>query len=266
MTDGSASPLPLFYKNPMLLRSQEHGTFGLRRAFDFRFAADTVVVPLVGSEFAPASRHYPIVFASDDSAMPLAVLGTATGRNLFVDGEGRWRAGTYVPGYVRRYPFIAMTAPGEESAMLAVDSACPRIVTRAGDDAEPFFDAQGAPTPSSLAAMTFCESYRREAIQIGAFIQALKDHDLLLERTLRISYTGAQDPKATEDAATAEAVVNGFRTIDEAKFRALPAKVAAQFHANGWTDLVVLHLTSQLGWQALMEASVATAPKTAAAA
>ena len=265
MKDGSASPLPLFYKHPMLLRSQEHGTFGLRRAFDFRFAADTAVVPLVASEFAPSSRHYPIVFASDDSAIPLAVLGMATGRNLFVDGEGQWRAGTYIPGYVRRYPFIAMTAPGTASAMLAVDSACPRIVTRAGDDAEPFFDAQGAPTPSSLAAMTFCEAYRREADQIGAFIQALKDHDLLVERTLRVSLTGARDPKATEGSGTAEAVVNGFRTIDEAKFRALPAEVAAQFHAKGWTDLVVLHLSSQLGWQALMAASAATAPEAAAA-
>lgn len=265
MKDGSASPLPLFYKNPMLLRSHEHGTFGLRRAFDFSFAAGTAVVPLVASEFAPASRHYPIVFAADDSAMPLAVLGMTTGRNLFVDGEGRWRAGTYVPGYVRRYPFISMTAPGEAAAMLAVDSACPRIVTRAGDDAEPFFDAQGAPTPSSLAAMTFCEAYRKEAGQIAAFIQSLKDHDLLVSRTLRISFKGTHDPQALEGAGTAEAVVNGFQTIDEAKFRALPAEVAAQFHANGWTDLVVLHLSSQLGWHALIAASQAAAPETTAA-
>jgi len=266
MTDGSVSPLPLFYKNPMLLRSQEHGTFGLRRAFDFRFAADTAVVPLVASEFAPASRHYPIVFATDASAMPLAVMGMATGRNLFIDGEGHWRPGTYVPGYVRRYPFIAMSAAEDSPAMLAVDSACPRLVTRAGDDAEPFFDANGAPTASSLAAMAFCESYRREAGQIGAFVVALKEHDLLVERTLTINYTTGKDSGASEDASGAQAVVNGFRMVDEAKFRALPEKVAAQFHAKGWTDLVVLHLASQLGWQGLMEASVAAAPETAAAA
>jgi len=191
-------------------------------------------------------------------------MGLATGRNLFVDGEGRWRAGAYVPGYVRRYPFIAMSAAGDAPAMLAVDSASPRIVTRAADDVEPFFDANGAPTASSLAAMAFCESYRREADQTGAFTEALKKHDLLVERALNISYTAAKAPKAGEEAATAEAAVNGFRVVDETKFRALPADVAAQFHAHGWSDLVVLHLASQLGWRALMEASVAATSETAA--
>lgn len=260
MKTTAASPLPLFYRNPMLLRSQEHGTFGLRRAYDFQFAADAAVVPLVGSEFAPASRHYPIVFAADASAMPLAVMSVAAGRNLFVDGAGRWRAGIYIPGYVRRYPFIAMTGASGEPPMLAVDSACSRIVTHAGDDADSFFGADGEATAFSLAAMAFCESYRREAGQIAAFTQALKDHKLLVDRTIKISYSAAIRPLASAAAPRAEAVVNGFRTVDEVAFRALPAKVAAQFHAEGWSDLVVLHLASQHGWQSLMEASAATAP------
>jgi len=258
MKDGPATPLPLFYRNPMLLRSHEHGTFGLRRAFDFRFAADTAAVPLVASEFAPASRHFPIVFASDAGAIPLAVTGLANGRNLFVDGEGGWRAGAYVPGYVRRYPFIAMSATDDSPAMLAVDSSSPRVVTRAGNDAEPFFKADGSPTESSLAAMAFCESYRKEAAQTGDFTKALKEHDLLVERTLTISFTASNAA-----GEVAEAVVNGFRTVDETKFRALPADVLAQFHARGWTDLVVLHLASQHGWRSLMEASVAATPEPA---
>jgi len=112
--------------------------------------------------------------------------------------------------------------------------------------------------------MAFCETYRREAGQTGDFTAALKDHDLLVEGTLSISYTAAKAPTTVEQASAAEAVVNGFRMVDEAKFRALPANVVTQFHARGWTDLVVLHLASQLSWRALMEASVAGTPVEAA--
>ncbi|RTL89865.1 hypothetical protein EJV44_22190 [Ancylobacter aquaticus] len=264
MTSAAASALPLFYRNPMLLRSQEHGTFGLRRAHDFRFAADTAVVPLVASEFAPASRHYPIVFAPDATATPLAVLGVAAGRNLFVDGEGQWRAGAYVPGYVRRYPFVPMTHESGGAPMLAVDSASPRVVNQlSGEEADAFFDAAGKPTPTSQAAMAFCESYRLEALRIAAFAKALLEHKLLVDRTVRINYHA---PKDSTEAPPPEAIINGFRMVDEAAFRALPAEVVAQFHREGWTDLVVLHLASQLGWQTLVEASAPKAAKAAAAA
>lgn len=255
-TPGSSSTLPLFYRSPMLLRSDAHGTLGLRRDGDFSFSAGAAAMPLVASEFAAASRHYPIVFANDDSAVPLVVLGVSAGQNLFVDERGQWRAGAYVPAYARRYPFIGMTDETGGPLMLGVDSASARLASHAEANVEPFFDSVGAPTEASRAAMTFCEAYAREGELISAFVQALKDNALLVERAVRIRYDDLPEPPAEADGTPgAHAIVNGFKLVDEAAFRALPAQVIAEFHAKGWSDLIVLHLASQLSWQGLVSAS-----------
>ncbi|HLS85900.1 MAG TPA: SapC family protein [Burkholderiales bacterium] len=83
------------------------------------FVRGSNAVPLSPTEFQPAGREFPIVFTSNDngkSFAPVAVLGLASGENLFVNGSG-WSAGVYVPAYLRRYPFcmarVAAPAQGE---------------------------------------------------------------------------------------------------------------------------------------------------------
>lgn len=259
--EATPAGLPLFYRSPMLLRAHEHAGFGLRRAAGAGFAAGAVAIPLVAGEFAAAGRHYPIVFASGEAAMPLVVTGVAAGRNLFVDAAGHWRAGTYVPGYVRRYPFIGMADQEGGPLMLGIDSTSDRLSTNARrDGADPFFEADGQPAEAGRAAIAFCEAYAVEHERTRAFAAALEANGLLVEKSLRIEYanpvSGAVSGTDTAPAAAAAtAEVNGFRLVDEKAFRALSGEALATFHANGWLDLVALHLASQLSWQALVDAS-----------
>jgi SapC len=54
-----------------------------------------------------ACRDYPLVFTSTDngtSYSPVAVLGVSGSENLFLS-QGAWDPSTYVPAYIRRYPF-----------------------------------------------------------------------------------------------------------------------------------------------------------------
>lgn len=238
----AAAQPPLFYRAPVLLRFQEHARFGVRPQADYLFAAEAAAIPLVAGEFAQAQRHYPIVFASDETAMPLAVTGITAGRNLFVDAAGAWTPGCYVPGYARRYPFIAVASDAGGPAMLGLDAASPRVSADAvRDGADLLFAADGAPTPVGRAAMAFCDAYAAEYEQTRAFAAALVAQGLLVERAMRINRPGG-----------GEHVVQGFRLVDEAAFRALPAGVVADFHARGWLDLIVLHLASQASWHALV--------------
>ncbi|WP_454918248.1 SapC family protein [Xanthobacter sediminis] len=238
----AAAQAPLFYRAPTLLRFQEHARFGVRPQADYLFAAEAAAIPLVAAEFVQAQRHYPIVFASDESAMPLAVTGIIAGRNLFVDADGAWTAGCYVPGYARRYPFIAMAPDTGGATMLGLDAASPRVSPDAArDGADLLFAADGTPTPAGRAAMAFCDAFAVEYEQTRAFAAALAAHGLLVERAARITR-----PQGGEH------VVQGFRLIDEPAYRALPAEVVADFHARGWLDLIVLHLASQASWHALL--------------
>ncbi|MDQ0506626.1 SapC family protein [Xanthobacter agilis] len=257
MADTSSSvaaPHPLFYRAPTLLRFNEHKQFGLRPQVSYRFAAEAAAIPLVGAEFAQAQRHYPIVFASNDEAMPLAVTGLTTGRNLFVDADGAWASGSYVPGYVRRYPFISIAPEAGGTTMLGLDTTSARVSPDAArDGADPLFTSDGKPTQVGSTAMAFCDAYALEYERTRAFTAALRAQDLLVERAARINRPDG-----------GEQVVQGFRLIDEAVFRALPKDVVADFHAKGWLDLIVLHLASQTSWLALLERAEAQA-KTASA-
>lgn len=249
--------LPLFYTSPLLLQAQEHAAYGMRPATDSRFAAAATAIPIVGQEFARVSRSYPIVFSIAEGAMPLAVTGLVPGQNLFVDAAGQWLADSYVPTYVRRYPYIGMSDGQGGPLMLCVDSACDRLSAAAVEDAaDPFFGDDGKPTQLSLSAMTLCEAYAQHHERTRAFAAALVEHGLLVERDLRVNYP--------RDGAEASIHLDGFRLVDEDAFRALSGDVLATFHANGWLDLVALHLASQLSWRRLADLSASAAQQEAA--
>lgn len=268
MTQTPASAgLPPLYSPPTVLRFPEHRGIGLRQETGFDFAAGTAAIPLTLPEFAAAGRSYPIVFAADAAALPLALTGLKAGRNLFVAEDGSWRTGSYVPAYLRRYPFIAVEAQAGGPRMLGLDTTSPLVSTDAArDGAEALFDAEGRPTERASAAMQLCEAYALEYEATQAFSAALVEHGLLVARTaeLRLAGQGGQsddgaDAPASSEAATPDAVVTGFQVVDEAAFRALPGTVVAQFHERGWLAPLVLHLASQLSWQVLLDGTATQA-------
>lgn len=184
--------------------------------------------------------------------MPLAVTGVAVDRNLFVSADGQWMPGRYIPSYVRRYPFIAVAVGDGGPTMLGIDVASGRVSTDAAlDGAEPLFEASGKATAKSEEAMALCAAYAGEHERTLAFTEALKTNGLLVERSARMSYADAS-----------QALVQGFRMVDEQVFRALPAETLVAFHTKGWLDLIVLHLASQASWHTLVDQS---APKQATA-
>src|SRR5262245_41509961 len=103
---GADSGLPQFYRNPVPLDPVRHAKAGLKNRDDFGFARGTNAIALTGAEFASAARAYPIVFSAAAPVVPFAVVGLRDGDNLFLDAAGNWREDTYIPAYVRRYPFI----------------------------------------------------------------------------------------------------------------------------------------------------------------
>lgn len=217
----------MFYREPKPVSSVEHASWRLK-AGDYGFAASTAFVPVVIGEMAAAARNYPLVFAGRD-ATPLAIMGLEQG-NLFVE-DGRWRPDTYVPAYVRRYPFGFLATRDPDGFVLALDVGSDRIV-REGGDGDPLFDA-GAPTPMLREALQFCDAFQREAEATQAFGEALQARDLLIER--RADATLASGRKL---------VLEGFKVIDGEAFQNLPDDVVVSWHRKGWLALANSHLSS----------------------
>ena len=236
--------LPLFYKNPVLLRFEEHGAARLAPQKGYGFAAETIAAPLCASEFSTALRHYPIAFSLGKNPMPLALLGVEQDVNLFVDNDGKWREGSYVPAYVRRYPFIVTEPEGGASQLLAIDAASDRFIMPSAEceGGERIYDKAGLPTAITQDAMNFCRAFSVDYLATVAFAQAIADAGLLVPNRAEIQLPGA-----------ARHVLDGFMTINEKAFRELPARTVMKWHSKGWLDLVALHFASQQNWQTLLD-------------
>ncbi|MDE1995374.1 MAG: SapC family protein [Rhizobiaceae bacterium] len=249
-TTRPSPSLPLFYKDPVALSGDEHRRHGMARKPNFGFAAESTAIPISIAEFATAQRHFPIVFTDDEFSVPVAVTGIVGGRNLFTEADGGWRSGQYIPGYVRRYPFILSQTPESGEAILLIDKASSRFVSTDDDaNAIRFFDDEGAATAAAQEAVRFCQTAYLEQTRTTAFVQALHEHNLLVSNQANVRFSNG-----------ATYTVNGFKIVDESAFRALPADVLSHWLQQGWLDCVSFHLASTQNWQSLIEIHEQTQP------
>lgn len=198
--------------------------------------ADQNSVFLAAVEFADACKEYPIVFVragqpgadGKQAVAPLAVLGLKSGSNLFVEGE-QW-TGSYVPAYVRRYPFV-MARLDESSNNLAVcyDQKWPAFNETTG---EALFK-DGEPTEFLLNAKAFLENFEQEAERTRLICNLLVELDLLQE--MRFEATLPNNEKLD---------VEGFLALDEKKYAELPDDKVLQLHRNGLIAMLEMHRLS----------------------
>lgn len=244
MTLRTGNHLPPFYRSPAVLCADAHRNKGLLPGHEFEFAAQNTAIPLGVSEFALAIRHYPIVFAPGDFPVPLIVTGLVTGGNLFVSAQdGTWRANTYIPGYLRRYPFILGNEEESGDAPILLDTSSHRFV-----DASPrsqairLFDNDGSPSPFTQAAISLCVSTYRQEAETAAFARSLGEAGILVPGSARVSL-----------ADGTVQTVEGFATIDMRAYRALPDTLLRQWFKAGLVDAIALHFASQQNWPLLAD-------------
>ena len=160
----------LFYRQPELLNHEAHGALGLRRPDrPFEFARKSRALPLTLNEIPSAQKHFPVVFSDLDDPVPLAVVGTLDDVNLFVDDQGQWEHETYIPAYVRCYPF-ALAARSNDEFAVVIDRAAESI---SDNPEQPFFGADKKVTGETQALIDFCGSYDAETRRTVQFGQRL---------------------------------------------------------------------------------------------
>lgn len=239
---------PLFYRRPTPLDPARDAKAGLPPRRDMAFAAATNSIPLVLGELAEAARCYPILFTNDAKPIPIALVGLVGDHNLFVRpaGDGTaaqvWEDGYYVPGYVRRYPFILMETGETERFTLCADADG---LTHGGDGV-PLFAADGTPAQAMQEGIEFCKLYHAEYARTRAWIDALQAADLLVEHQAAITFGDAKKPFT----------FTGFQVIDWERFHALPDAVFLDWRQHGWLAPAYLHQFSTLNWDRLLQRNV----------
>jgi len=230
----------MFYASPRPLDRVRDKNMKLNRPKDFRFAAKTNAIPLLVDEFPIAAAHYPIVFANGPSPVPAVVVGLRNDENLFIDKDGAWVEGSYLPAYIRRYPFILMDDPENKQFVLCLEDNCGLMK----EDGEFSLFEGEEPSAFTKSAMEFCGALRQQGEATDEFVKALKEHELLVANNAEIV-----SPEGTRF------VLSGFLIIDPKKFDALPDSVIIQWRKKGWLGLVYAQLLSSHRWQNLVSLS-----------
>jgi len=227
-----SNSLPILYSDLIPLNSQEHGSFRIRASDAAPFLAKHHAVPLTVDELISAQRFMPVVFSAGVDAIPLALMGLNEGVNTIVDDDGKLRGATYVPAYVRRYPWmLAKLRPETDELSLCFDPAAGTI----GDfeDGEPLFE-NGEPTELTKNILAFCEQFEQAAGRTGQFMKDLKAQDLLMEGEVSIQPSGTDKPY----------VYRGFQMVNEEKLRDLRGDTLRKVNQNGMLPLIYAHLFS----------------------
>src|SRR3546814_11936133 len=102
-------------------------------------------------------------------------MGLNEGINTFIDDEGKLRGPTYVPAYVRRYPFmLAKLRPDREELSLCFDPKSD--VVGAQDEGDRLFE-DGKPPQVTQNVLGCFEPFEQTAQRTALFIEALNSFE-----------------------------------------------------------------------------------------
>ena len=233
---------PMFYKQPEALNADAHGKLRFDAEIGFEFAKNTHVIPLNVTELAAAARYYPIVFIGEETPVPVAVVGLRQDENLFIDENGKWKADTYIPSYVRRYPFIFVTDSDQSQFSLCIDRSAPHLVEKGG---VPLFDGEEA-SEATKNALEFCRIYQGEVQGSQTVSKAIGDENLLTVNHANINLESGEQLSVTD-----------FKVVDEARFNDLSDEKFIKLRKIGAISAVYCHLISTGNWSNLIELSAA---------
>ena len=235
--------LPLFYKSIELFDSKKHAQLGVAQTqSQFAFAASTNIVPIVITEITFAMAHYPLLFIMEEGAtVPalVALVGNGDGKNQFVSATGQWRAQTYIPAWVRRYPFVLVNQNAESAdAALAFDPTSDVL-----SDEHPvklFKESQA--TDALNGILEFQRNMAGSLQATAAVVNALHDAQVLEAASLTFN---------PPDGKSEPQTVSGFMVVNEAKLRALSGTALKKLNTANALGLAYAQLFSMKNLQNL---------------
>lgn len=226
----------LFYKNVTALSRDAHKALKLDSVTGFEVAAKTHWVPTAGVEFYQASPHYPIVFVAEGSkdeevVTPILLMGLEVGRNDYVAEDFSWKSGTYLPAFIRRYPFvIAAENKDAKEFTLCFDSSFSGFNEEKG---KALFNEDGSNSQLLDETIQFINGFNAEMARTREFVDLLNKHQLLEKRSAQVVSSTKVSFK-----------VQDFLVVSEEKLAKLDGDALVELNQKGYLGWIIAHLMS----------------------
>jgi SapC protein len=233
-----APPLPLFFKRVVGVNPQLHSHLKLDRTTGYAFATKAQSVPIGLTEFDAVAQHFPILFTTGPAPVPVALLGLREGENLFVRPDGAWQPDTYVPAYVRAFPFIFVEDAANKNVVVGMEPDAEQIRP---DKGQPLFE-DGRPSAALNEAVGFCQAFREAVASAANFGRALEAAKLLEEEEATVNFT-----------IGGTARIRGFKIVKPERLAEVDDATFLDWRRMGYLNAVYAHLFSAGRWGRLIE-------------
>nr|CRH05383.1 putative SapC family protein [Candidatus Magnetococcus massalia] len=232
------------YSNVAPLSSEVHKDYKLKPLNNITFAKEIQSCPVADMEFFPCAQSHPILFTSLEDGgdgMAMALMGIESQKNSYVNDDGQWEAGTYLPAFLRRYPFIMMKDDKNDRMVVALDMDFEGVNQEEG---QALFAEDGEPTEFMNGAMKFMQDYFVAIQRTQNFIKRLDELELLEDANFNWEYQGKKS------------TFTGFKRINEQKLDSLEEDVQLELFKSGYYKLIVAHLISLRKFQDLVDRKI----------
>ncbi len=221
----------MLYERAIPISSERHRDWYVKTGTDYSFARGVNSVPLLATEFIAAATEQAIVFAGEGEAIiPTVILGMRDGENVFVTEEGSWQ-GTYIPAFLRRYPFVFSRSKDEERFTLCLDEEFEGF-NKEGKG-ERLFDSAGERTHYLESILNFAREYQSQFNRTTLFTNRLRELELLEPAQARFQLPDGK-----------YASLAGFHTINREKLKALPGSTLSEMAKTDELELCYVHIQS----------------------
>ena len=229
----------LIYNNAQAVSSQRHLNWSIKAESNYSFANQANSLPLTAVEFTAASEEFPIVFAGkDNQIMPVVVMGTRDNQNLFVTEDGKFD-GSYVPAFLRRYPFVFSSSDDGANFTLCIDQEFEGC--NQDGKGERLFDADGEQTVYLKQVLEFLKEYQAHFVRTQGFCSTLSSLGLLEPVGAELTPAGSQE----------KIKLGGFMAVNREKLKAISSEDLAQLFNNDGLELIYTHLASMRNFKKL---------------
>ncbi len=229
------------YRNPIFLNAVAHKSVKVAPVANYQFTRQLNSVLIVGQEFLEAAKFFPVVFikGAGGEIVPVAILGLRNGQNLFVEKDGKWREGAYIPAYFRRYPFILASNIGQDGSFaVCVDSQYEGFGSKKGMR---LFDDEGNQTEEFKKTIEFLRNYQQQFENTKNLIRILEEYGLFKEISANITMPAGE-----------KIGFGGLMMADEEAMFKLDDEKVAHLFRFGYLAWIYAHLYSLSNFRSLM--------------
>jgi hypothetical protein len=146
-----------------------------------------------------------------------------------VGADGVWEAGTYIPAFIRRYPFVLAGAEQAETLTVCLDEAYAGLGDKEG---EAFFNQDGTETKYLKNVIEFLRLFHAEMQRTNAFASKLAQLGLLSSKVITVEFEGQKRN------------LEGLWLVDEQKLLALDDAQTLELVRSGYMGLIYAHFLS----------------------